>query len=38
VVSARAYLDVDRGRIAEGLFADLIAVDKSPLEDESRLE
>jgi imidazolonepropionase-like amidohydrolase len=28
----------DRGRIAQGLLADLIAVDGNPLEDVSRLE
>jgi imidazolonepropionase-like amidohydrolase len=37
-VAAEVLGTPDRGRIAEGLLADLIAVDGNPLEDVSRLE
>jgi len=36
--AAEALGTPDRGRIAEGLLADLIAVDGNPLDDVSRLE
>lgn len=38
LVAAQVLGTPDRGRIAEGLLADLIAVDGNPLEDVSRLE
>ncbi len=38
VYAAEVLGTPDRGRIAEGLLADLIAVDGNPLEDVSRLE
>ncbi len=37
-VAAEVLGTPDRGRIAEGLLADLIAVDGNPLEDVSLLE